>query len=116
MTRSAQIRARADARTKHEAEKILQELGISPSAAINMFYRQIVMRRALPFSIEVPNERTRAAIDEARAGEAVTAAPDLTQLLTKLLTKRERTFDVADLVGSDPELVEVAERLARAAG
>lgn len=46
----------------------------------------------------------------------MTAAPDLTQLLMKLLTKRERTFDVADLVGSDPELVEVAERLARAAG
>jgi DNA-damage-inducible protein J len=116
MARSVQIRARTDAETKQKAEGILGELGITPSAAINMFYRQIVMRRALPFPVEVPNEETRAAIDEARSGEGVIQGEDLPALLSRLLTKRERSFDVAELVESDPELLEAAERIIRAGG
>ena len=77
MAKSAQIRARTDAATKREAEKVLDELGLTPSAAINMFYRQIVMRRALPFAAELPNETTAAAIEEARASEALIEGEDL---------------------------------------
>ena len=70
MARQAQIRARTDAETKEQAEAILSELGMSPSTAINIFYRQIVMRRGLPFPAEIPNAETRAAFDEARTGRA----------------------------------------------
>ncbi|MGD8870516.1 MAG: type II toxin-antitoxin system RelB/DinJ family antitoxin [Gemmatimonadota bacterium] len=54
MTKDAQIRARADAELKEEAEAILESLGLTPSAAINMFYRQIVHRRAIPFDVALP--------------------------------------------------------------
>lgn len=54
MTKDAQIRARADAQLKEEAEAILESLGLTPSAAINMFYRQIVHRRAIPFDVALP--------------------------------------------------------------
>ena len=116
MAKTVQIRARTDSETKARAEEILGELGVSPSAAINMFYRQIILRRGLPFSLEAPNAETQAAIAEARSGEGVIAAPDLQALLSRLLTKRERTFDVAELVESDPDLVRVLEGIARAKG
>ena len=116
MAKSVQIRARTDPETKEKAEEILDELGVSPSAAINIFYRQIILRRGLPFSLEAPNAETRAAISEARSGEDVIAASDLQELLSHLLTKRERTFDVAELVESDPDLLRALERIARAKG
>ena len=60
MAKDAQIRARVDAELKEEAEGVLDSLGLSPTAAINMFYRQIVHRRGIPFDVALPR----------RAGEA----------------------------------------------
>jgi hypothetical protein len=37
-------------------------------SAISSFYSQIVLRRGLPFLLEVPNEITITAIEEARTG------------------------------------------------
>ena len=116
MAKTVQIRARTDPKTKRRAEEILEELGVSPSTAINMFYRQIVMRGALPFPVEVPNAATKAAIDETRSGEGLLEGEDLPKLLSKLLTKRERTFDVAELFDADPDLLKLAERVLKAAG
>jgi addiction module RelB/DinJ family antitoxin len=52
--KDAQIRARVDAELKEDAEKVLDSLGLTPSAAINMYYRQIVHRRAIPFEVALP--------------------------------------------------------------
>lgn len=46
----ATITVRIDDKTKKEAESILKELGISTSSAINIFYRQIIRDKALPFT------------------------------------------------------------------
>jgi DNA-damage-inducible protein J len=101
MAKTAQIRARAETETKERAEAILAELGLTPSAAINLFYRQIIMRRALPFPVDVPNQETRAAIEEARSGDDLIEGESLRDLLSKLLTRTERTVDLAELLGSD---------------
>jgi DNA-damage-inducible protein J len=82
MARTAQIRARADAQTKKQAEAILAKLGLTPSAAINLFYRQIIMRRALPFSVDMPNAETRAAIEEARSGKG-SSKPSLSPICSR---------------------------------
>ena len=116
MGKTVQIRARADAETKQQAEEILSELGVSPSAAINMFYRQIILRRGLPFTVETPNAETRAAIAEARSGEGLITAKDLPELLSRLLSKRERTFDVAELLGEDSVPLEAVGRATRKKG
>ena len=113
MPKSVQIRARADASTKKEAEEILNKLGLTPSTAINLFYRQIIMRRALPFPVEMPNALTRAAIDQARAEVGVIEAGDLPALISKLLSRRERTFDIAELAATAPDLLAAAEKRAR---
>jgi DNA-damage-inducible protein J len=104
--KTAQVRARTDPRIKKEAEKILDELGLNPSTAINMFYSQIVLRRGLPFPVEVPNAATREAMEEARSGAKLIRGKDLHDLLAKLLSRKERSVDLRDLVESDAEVLE----------
>lgn len=46
---------RMDAQLKGNAEDILRSLGISPSSAVQMFYRQIILQRGLPFDVRLPS-------------------------------------------------------------
>ena len=71
MNKSAIIHARIEPQTKSLAERILQKLGVSPTEAIRMFYRQITLRHGLPFSVEIPNALTRATLEKSRKGEDV---------------------------------------------
>lgn len=40
---------------KEKAEAILSMLGISSSSAINMFYKQIILQKGLPFEVKIPD-------------------------------------------------------------
>lgn len=60
------IRTRVEPELKKDAEDVLAEVGLSPTEAIRLFYRQVSLHRGLPFEVRVPNEATRAAIAEAR--------------------------------------------------
>ena len=71
MNKSAVIHARIEPETKSLAERILHKLGVSPTEAIRMFYRQIALRRGLPFSVEIPNALTRATLEKSRKGKDV---------------------------------------------
>lgn len=55
-TRSANVNVRVEPDIKKQAEEILDKLGISASAFINMTYRQVIMKRGIPFSVELPTE------------------------------------------------------------
>ena len=48
-TKSANVYARIEPDVKEQAEGILAALGIPASNAINMFYKQIILQRGLPF-------------------------------------------------------------------
>ena len=71
MNKSAVIHTRIEPQTKLQAEGILQKLGVSPTEAIRMFYRQITLRRGLPFSVEIPNAVTRTTLGKSRKGKDV---------------------------------------------
>lgn len=45
------ITVRTDTELKAEAQKVLAELGMDMSTAINVFLRQVVRRQAIPFEI-----------------------------------------------------------------
>ena len=64
--KTATARARINPEIKKEAETILRELGLSVSGAFDLFYRQIILNRGLPFEIRIPNEATLKAIEDAR--------------------------------------------------
>ena len=54
MQKTANLYARIEPELKNEAEAILSGLGVPVSNAINMFYRQIVIHRGLPFAVQFP--------------------------------------------------------------
>ena len=54
--RSANVNVRVEPDVKKQAEDILDKLGVSASAFINMTYRQVIMKRGIPFSVELPAE------------------------------------------------------------
>ena len=51
MNRTATIRARIEPDLKNEVEKILMNLGLTGSDAINLLYRQIRLRKGVPFEL-----------------------------------------------------------------
>ena len=65
-TTTARARIRPDIKT--EAESIIHDLGLSVSTAFELFYRQIILNRGLPFDVRIPNVTTRRAIKDARKG------------------------------------------------
>lgn len=53
-TKSANLYVRIEPEVKEKAESILSTLGIPASSAINMFYKQIILQRGLPFEVKLP--------------------------------------------------------------
>ncbi len=66
-TKSANLYARIEPDVKEQAESILSELGIPASNAINIFYKQIILHRGLPFDVKLPSSRP---VDMAALSEA----------------------------------------------
>ena len=56
-TKTANLYARIEPDVKEQAESILSTLGIPASNAINMFYKQIILNRGLPFDVKIPTAR-----------------------------------------------------------
>ncbi len=65
MSKSARIEARIDETLKQAAEAVFAQLGLSPSEAIRIFYRQVELHQGFPFDIRVPNAETVEAMREA---------------------------------------------------
>ena len=57
MTQTANLHVRIEPDVKERAEEILDALGISASNAVNMFYKQLVLRRGLPFEVKTSASR-----------------------------------------------------------
>ena len=68
MTKTDMIRARVEPKLKSDAEKILDSLGMTASDAIRIFYKQVVLRKGLPFDVMIPNAETRRAIEDDKKG------------------------------------------------
>ena len=55
-TKTANVIARVEPDIKEQAEKIMEQLGIPTSVLINMLYKQIIMKKGIPFSVSLVNE------------------------------------------------------------
>jgi len=71
MNKTAIIHARVEPRTKKKAEGVLKELGMTPTEAIRLFYRQICLRGGLPFPVLIPNKLTKETLDNSAKGKGV---------------------------------------------
>lgn len=58
MANTTAVYARINSDLKNSAEEILEKLGITPSAAIQMLYSQIILTNGLPFQPVIPDHKT----------------------------------------------------------
>jgi len=69
MPHSAVIHARIDSETKAATERILADLGLTPTEAIRLLYRQIAMRKEFPLELRVPNALTASVLKKSENNE-----------------------------------------------
>ena len=84
MARTAMINARTERELKKEVEEILKSLGLSTTEAINIFFRQVKLRRGLPFPVEIPNEETTAVFRDSEEGKELTECEDADDMFKRL--------------------------------
>ncbi len=84
MAKTAQINTRTEAELKEEVECILKSLGLSTSEAINIFFRQVKLRRGLPFPVEIPNEETLKVFRESEEGKGLVECEDADDIFKRL--------------------------------
>lgn len=54
MAKTSNVFARVEPTVKEQAEVILEQLGLPMSNAINMFLRQVVLQKGIPFDMKLP--------------------------------------------------------------
>ena len=84
MAKTAVISARIDPELKRKAEQIFRELGLTTTQAITLFYRQVDLQRGLPFSVKIPNEVTRQALEDAKARRDLESFDNIEELFEDL--------------------------------
>lgn len=84
MAKSAMIRARIEADLKAEVERIFKTLGLSTTEAINLFYRQVKLRKGLPFEVKIPNVTTVQTFKDSDAGRNIIECEDAEDMFEKL--------------------------------
>lgn len=85
MIKSSTISARIDPVLKEDAEKIFNDLGLTASQAIALFYRQVTLQQGLPFDVRLPQTADQNGMIDAPAAEPTPsgfyASPERAQLL-----------------------------------
>jgi len=84
MARTAMINARTERELKNEVEEILQSLGMSTTEAINIFFRQVKLRRGLPFPVEIPNDETLKVFQDSEQGKGLVECKDADDMFKRL--------------------------------
>ena len=54
VTKTANVNVRIQENIKQQAEQILETIGIPRATAIDIFYRQIILKKGIPFSLTIP--------------------------------------------------------------
>ena len=83
MAKTEMIRVRMKPELKREAEKIFAMLGLSPTEAVTLFYKQVALHRGLHFMVKIPNEETLEAIRQLEAGEGLTGYNSIDELMAE---------------------------------
>lgn len=66
--KSEYVRARIDPAIKAEALEFLDEMGMSPSQAINMLFKHLAREHEWPLPLRLPNAETRKVFEDTDKG------------------------------------------------
>ena len=84
MSKTETIKANIEPGLKHEAEEILQQLGLSVSEAISLFYNQIRQNKGIPFKVKTPNATTQKTFRETDEGKNLVECENAEDMFNKL--------------------------------
>jgi len=84
MAKTAMVRARVEPLLKARAERVLGRLGLTPTEAITVFYRQIELRNGLPFGVVIANATTLKTFGDTDAGRDLVVCKDAEDMFKKL--------------------------------
>ncbi|NCO53522.1 MAG: type II toxin-antitoxin system RelB/DinJ family antitoxin [Deltaproteobacteria bacterium] len=84
MGKSSTIRARIEPDLKGKAEHIFQQLGLTTTQAITLFYKQVELKKGLPFDVLIPNEVTLKTFSDTDAGRDLIICNDADDMFKKL--------------------------------
>ena len=71
MNQTATVHARIDSTTKKRAEAILKQIGMTPTEAVRLLYRQIALRGEFPIELRVPNALTTNVLNKSDRDEEI---------------------------------------------
>ncbi len=80
----ATLTVRTNKTLKERVGKILNELGLNHSTAINMFYHQVLAKKGIPFDVKIPNKETEEALRNSRERKNLTTYKDSDELFEDL--------------------------------
>ena len=84
MSKSAMVRARLEPELKRHAEEIFRHLGISVTQAITLFYKQVELRKGLPFNVVIPTRETLKTFEATDADKDLVVCTDAADMFDKL--------------------------------
>jgi len=84
MGKTSTVRARIEPDLKDRAEDIFQQLGLTTTQAITLFYKQVELKKGLPFDVAIPNEITRKTFSDTDAGRKLVICTDTDDMFKKL--------------------------------
>ena len=79
-----QANYRLDANAKQKAYAVLQQIGLKPTDAVNMFMHHIALYGELPFKPSIPNAETRATFEKTDAGKELNRYNSVDDIFSKL--------------------------------
>jgi DNA-damage-inducible protein J len=84
MIKTATVRARIQPKLKTRAESVFNRLGLNPTQAITIFYKQVELRNGLPFDMTVPTSTTKQTFDSTDAGRDLIVCKNAKDMFKKL--------------------------------
>ncbi len=78
------VRARVEPTLKRDAEQLFEQLGLTTTQAITLFYKQVALRKGLPFPIELPNAETLRTFRATDNGKGLTAYKNADEMFDDL--------------------------------
>lgn len=82
MGKTSSIRARIEPELKGKAEHIFQQLGLTQ--AITLVYKQVELKKGLPFDAVIPNKTTLKTFSDTDAGRDLIICSDTVDMFKKL--------------------------------
>lgn len=111
MTANAIVQARVNEAIKKEAAAVLEAMGLTISDAVRLLLVRVAQDHALPFEPLIPNEKTIAAMKEARKGKLKSFSSvqdlmgDLNGTIEKVVTsKKEKIIQLGPNDDSEKEI------------